>query len=102
MVSSVNGVLGYCLHGLGRPQNVLVLLIALISVFPFLLLSYFLLPVFLNAQRYEIIRAALIFLLYVPLSFFVAISSQVLQGLQDFRFWNLMRLFNALRVFSGT
>ncbi|CUS76703.1 Membrane protein involved in the export of O-antigen and teichoic acid [Candidatus Kryptonium thompsonii] len=81
---------------------VLVLLIALISVFPFLLLSYFLLPVFLNAQRYEIIRAAQIFLLYVPLSFFVAISSQVLQGLQEFRLWNLMRLFNALSVFSGT
>lgn len=74
---------------------------SLVCSLPLLAVLYVLLPHLLAAQDAAIIRASRIFLFFVPLSLVVTICYSVLQGLQEFRLWNLMRLFYALLMLIG-
>ena len=68
------------------------IIIALLVSIPFLLVSYFLLPLLLSAQSLEIITAARWYLLIIPLYASVGMLLHPLRGRNDLLAWNILRL----------
>lgn len=67
----------------------------LISV-PFWVLGYFLIPYLLTSQSSEVIEAARMYLLLIPLFSLISLPLQSLRGKNDFLVWNWARIIQPL------
>lgn len=66
--------------------------IALITSIPFTIVGYLLIPLLLNHQRTEVIDAARVYLLLLPIQSVVGLLTHPLRGRNDFLTWNLLRI----------
>lgn len=58
---------------------------------PLVAIAYLLMPFLLNAQSASVIQYAQIYLLIIPIQFAIGAPFWVLQGLGEFKLWNILR-----------
>lgn len=58
---------------------------------PLVAIAYLLMPSLLNAQSASVIHYAQIYLLIIPIQFAIGVPFWVLQGLGEFKLWNILR-----------
>lgn len=58
---------------------------------PLMVLSYHIIPYFIKGQSPIIIKYARLYLLIIPIQFFIGVPFWVLQGVSEFRLWNILR-----------
>jgi len=78
--------------------------IALVASVPILSTAYFVVPLLLAAQSYQVIRAARWYLLIAPVYALVSVPAHALRGRADFMAWNGVRLipnFNWILVLAS-
>ena len=68
------------------------ILVSFIFLIPAMILGYLAMPYLLSAQTTEIISAAQLYLLFVPLSIFTGFSLASIQGQMKMFLWNILRI----------
>jgi O-antigen/teichoic acid export membrane protein len=58
---------------------------------PLITVAYLIMPYLLNAQSASVIHYAQIYLLIIPIQFAIGVPFWVLQGLGEFKLWNILR-----------
>ena len=74
----------------GRLMTTALVALLLWSI-PLVAIAYLLMPFLLNAQSASVIHYAQIYLLIVPIQFAAGAPFWVLQGLEEFKLWNILR-----------
>lgn len=68
------------------------LLFLLVIAVPLVAVMYFVLPTLLAAQDKEVVEAARIFLLFIPIQFVTLVPYHIFHGLNRLSFWNALRI----------
>lgn len=65
--------------------------LSFLSSFPFMVIGYLVMPLFLAAQSGDVVVAARRYLLLIPIFSFVGMLPNILRGRNDFAGWNVLR-----------
>ncbi len=76
------------------------MLLSLLSVIPFMAVSYLLMPILLAAQSADVIHAARWYLLLLPIFALVGMIPNLLRGRNDIVYWNVLRVMPGVAWFS--
>ena len=78
-------------HLAGRFMTTSLIVMLLWSI-PLVMIVYVAMPVLLSSQSREVIQYAQIYLLIIPIQFAIGAPFWVLQGIGEFKIWNILRI----------